>query len=76
MMPKLLVIFLLQGPAEFEVASKLDLVYMNFHKGIENCATLIDQVREEIATFDDENNQWVLKTKGIHGSQFIGGMCE
>ena len=76
MMPKLLVIFLLQGQAEFEVASKLNLVYMNFPEGIENCATLIGKVREEIATFNDENNQWVLKTKGIHGGQFIGGMCE
>jgi len=75
-MPKLLIIFLLQGEAEFKVASKLDLVYMNFPKGIKNCATLIGKVREEIATFNDENNQWVLKTKGIHGSQFIGGMCE
>ena len=75
-MSKLLVIFLLQGQAEFEVASNLNLVYMNFPKDIENCATLINQVREEIATFDDENNRWVLKTKGIHGGQFIGGMCE
>ena len=46
---------------------------MNFPKGIENCATLIDQVREEIATFDEQNNQWILKTKGIHSGQFVGG---
>ena len=75
-MSKLLVIFLLQGEAEFKTTSNLNLVYMNFPKGIENCATLIGQVREEIATFDDKNNKWVLKTKGIHSGQFIGGMCE
>ena len=75
-MSKLLVIFLLQGEAEFKTTSNLDLVYMSFPKGIENCATLINQVREEIATFDDQNNQWILKTKGIHNGQFIGGMCE
>ena len=74
-MSKLLVIFLLQGEAEFKTTSKLDLVYMNFPKGIENCATLINQVREEIATFDDQNNQWILKTKGVHNGQFVGGMC-
>ena len=75
-MAKFLIIFLLQGQAEFKLASNLNLVYMNFPKGIENCATLIDKTREDIATFDDQNNQWLLKTKGIHRSQFIGGMCE
>jgi hypothetical protein len=33
---------------------------------------LIDDVRENIATYNNETNKWLLKD----GRQFIGGMCE
>tara|TARA_R110000787_G_scaffold7259_1_gene24892 strand:- start:99 stop:230 length:132 start_codon:yes stop_codon:yes gene_type:complete len=41
-------------------------------KKINNCFKAIDDVRENIATYNDETNQWLIKD----GSQFIGGMCK
>ena len=62
---------LLSSQAEFTVSSKLDLIYLPLPKQI-NCFQAIDDVRENIATYNKETNQWLLK----NGSQFIGGMCE
>ena len=68
---KTLIIMLLSSQAEFTVSSKLDLIYLPLPKQI-NCFQAIDDVRENIATYNKETNQWLLK----NGSQFIGGMCE
>jgi hypothetical protein len=66
-----LIIMLLSSQAEFTVSSKLDLIYLTLPKEINNCFQAIDDVRENIATYNKETNQWLLK----NGSQFIGGMC-
>ena len=66
-----LIIMLLSSQAEFTVSSKLDLIYLTLPKEINNCFQVIDDVRENIATYNKETNQWLLKD----GSQFIGGMC-
>ena len=68
---KTLIIMLLSSQAEFTVSSKLDLIYLTLPKEINNCFQAIDDVRENIATYNKETNQWLLK----NGSQFIGGMC-
>jgi hypothetical protein len=62
---------LLSSQAEFTVSSKLDLIYLPLPQQ-KNCFQAIDDVRENIATYNDKTNQWLLKD----GSQFIGGMCE
>ena len=67
-----LIIMLLSSQAEFTVSSKLDLIYLTLPKEINNCFQAIDDIRENIATYNKETNQWLLK----NGSQFIGGMCE
>ena len=68
---KTLIIMLLSSQAEFTVSSKLDLIYLPLPQQ-KNCFQAIDDVRENIATYNDKTNQWLLKD----GSQFIGGMCE
>ena len=65
-----LVIILLSSQAEFTVSSKLNLMYLPLPQQ-KNCFQAIDDVRENIATYNDKTNQWLLKD----GSQFIGGMC-
>jgi hypothetical protein len=67
-----LIIMLLSSQAEFTVSSKLDFIYLTLPKEINNCFQAIDDIRENIATYNKETNQWLLK----NGSQFIGGMCE
>ena len=67
-----LIIMLLSSQAEFTVSSKLDLIYLTLPKEIINCFQAIDDIRENIAIYNNETNQWLLKD----GSQFIGGMCE
>jgi hypothetical protein len=67
---KTLILILLSSQAEFTVSSKLDLVYLPLPQQ-KNCFQAIDDVRENIATYNDKTNQWLLKD----GSQFIGGMC-
>ena len=37
-----------------------------------DCFEAIDNVREDIAIYDDKSNKWLLKD----GTQFIGGFCE
>ena len=70
MMTKL-VIILLSSQAEFTVSSKLNLMYLPLPKQID-CFEAIDNVREDIAIYDDKSNKWLLKD----GTQFIGGFCE
>jgi len=70
MMSKLIII-LLSSQAEFTVSSKLNLMYLPLPKQ-KNCFQAIDDVRDNIATYDNKSNRWLLKD----GSQFIGGMCE
>ena len=70
MMNKLIII-LLSSQAEFTVSSKLNLMYLPLPKQ-KNCFQAIDDVREDIATYDDQSNKWLLKD----GTQFIGGFCE
>ncbi len=70
MMSKLIII-LLSSQAEFAISSKLDLMYLTLPKQ-KNCFQAINDVRDDIATYNDETNKWLLKD----GSQFIGGMCE
>ena len=70
MMSKLIII-LLSSQAEFSISSKLDLMYLTLPKQ-KNCFQAINDVRDNIATYDDKSNRWLLKD----GSQFIGGMCE
>jgi hypothetical protein len=67
-----LIIMLLSSQAEFTVSNKLDLIYLTLPKEINNCFQAIDDIKENIATYNEETNQWLLKD----GSQFIGGMCE
>ena len=69
---KTLILILLSSQAEFTVSSKLDLIYINQPNEIINCFQAIDDIRENIAIYNNETNQWLLKD----GSQFIGGMCE
>jgi len=69
---RVLILILLTSQPEFTVSSKLDLIYINQPNEIINCFQLIDNVRDDIATYNDETNKWLLKD----GSQFIGGMCE
>ena len=66
-----LVIILLSSQAEFTVSSKLNLMYLPLPKQ-KNCFQAIDDVREDIAIFDNQSNKWFLK----NGTQFIGGFCE
>ena len=68
---KTLILILLSSQAEFTVSSKLNLIYLTLPKEINNCFQVIDDVRENIATYNDETNKWLLKD----GRQFIGGMC-
>ena len=70
MMSKLIII-LLSSQAEFTVSSKLNLMYLPLPKQ-KNCFQAIDDVREDIAIFDNQSNKWFLKD----GTQFIGGFCE
>tara|TARA_B100000767_G_C19448280_1_gene402906 strand:- start:20 stop:232 length:213 start_codon:yes stop_codon:yes gene_type:complete len=70
MMSKLIII-LLSSQAEFAISSKLDLMYLTLPKQ-KNCFQAIDDVREDIATYDNQSNKWLLK----NGNQFIGGFCE
>ena len=69
---RVLILILLSSQPEFTVSSKLDLIYINQPNEIINCFQLIDDIRENIATYNDETNKWLLKD----GRQFIGGMCE
>ncbi len=69
---RVLILILLSSQPEFTISSKLDLIYINQPNEIINCFQLIDNVRDDIATYNDETNKWLLKD----GSQFIGGMCE
>jgi len=66
-----LIIILLSSQAEFAISSKLDLMYLTLPKQ-KNCFQAINDVRDDIATYDDKSNRWLLKD----GTQFIGGMCE
>ena len=66
-----LVIILLSSQAEFTISSKLNLMYLPLSKQ-KNCFQAIDDVREDIAIFDNQSNKWFLKD----GTQFIGGFCE
>jgi len=70
MMSKLIII-LLSSQAEFTVSSKLNFMYLPLPKQ-KNCFQAIDDVREDIAIYDDQSNKWLLK----NGNQFIGGFCE
>jgi len=66
-----LVIILLSSQAEFTISSKLNLMYLPLSKQ-KNCFQAIDDVREDIAIYNDKSNKWLLKD----GTQFIGGFCE
>jgi dynactin complex subunit len=68
---KTLIIMLLSSQAEFTVSSKLNLMYLPLPQQ-KDCFEAIDDVREDIAIFDEESNKWLLK----NGTQFIGGFCE
>ena len=70
MMSKLIII-LLSSQAEFTVSSKLNLMYLPLPQQ-KDCFEAIDDVREDIAIYDDKSNKWLLKD----GTQFIGGFCE
>ena len=70
MMTKL-VIILLSSQAEFTVSSKLNLMYLPLPQQ-KDCFEAIDNVREDIAIYDNKSNKWLLKD----GTQFIGGFCE
>ena len=69
---RVLILILLSSQSQFTISTKLDLVYIDQPNQISNCFQLIDDVRENIATYNDETNKWLLKD----GRQFIGGMCE
>jgi hypothetical protein len=69
---RVLILILLSSQTQFTISSKLDLIYINQPNKIINCFQLIDDVRENIATYNNETNKWLLKD----GRQFIGGMCE
>ena len=66
-----IIIILLSSQAEFTVSSKLNLMYLTLPKQ-KNCFQAIDDVRGDIATYDNQSNKWLLK----NGNQFIGGFCE
>ena len=66
-----LVIILLSSQAEFTISSKLNLMYLPLPQQ-KDCFEAIDNVREDIAIYDDKSNKWLLKD----GTQFIGGFCE
>ena len=70
MMTKL-VIILLSSQAEFTISSKLNLMYLPLPQQ-KDCFEAIDDVRKNIAIYDDKSNKWLLKD----GTQFIGGFCE
>ena len=70
MMTKLGII-LLSSQAEFKVSSNLNLMYLQLPKQ-KDCFKAIDNVRDDIAIYDDKLNKWLLKD----GNQFIGGLCE
>jgi|TARA_R110000796_G_scaffold78629_2_gene175297 hypothetical protein len=67
-----LILIILTSQTDFTVSSKLNLIYINQPNEIINCFQLIDDVRENIATYNNKTNQWLIKD----GSQFIGGMCK
>jgi len=69
---RILILILLSSQSQFTISTKLDLVYIDQPNKISNCFQLIDDVRENIATYNNETNKWLLKD----GRQFIGGMCE
>jgi len=69
---RVLILILLTSQPQFTISSKLDLIYINQPNEIINCFQLIDDIRENIATYNNETNKWLLKD----GRQFIGGMCE
>ena len=69
---RVLILILLSSQPQFTISSKLDLIYIDQPNEIINCFQLIDDVRENIATYNNETNKWLLKD----GRQFIGGMCE
>ena len=69
---RVLILILLSSQTQFTISSKLDLIYINQPNEIINCFQLIDDVRENIATYNNKTNQWLIKD----GSQFIGGMCK
>ena len=69
---RVLILILLSSQSQFTISTKLDLVYIDQPNQISNCFQLIDDVRENIATYNKETNKWLLKD----GRQFIGGMCE
>jgi hypothetical protein len=69
---RVLILILLSSQSQFTISTKLDLVYIDQPNQISNCFQLIDDVRENIATYNNETNKWLLKD----GRQFIGGMCE
>jgi hypothetical protein len=69
---RVLILILLSSQTQFTISTKLDLVYIDQPNQISNCFQLIDDVRENIATYNNETNKWLLKD----GRQFIGGMCE
>ena len=68
---KTLIIMLLSSQAEFTISSKLNLMYLPLPQQ-KDCFEAIDNVREDIAIYDDKSNKWLLKD----GTQFIGGFCE
>ena len=68
---KTLIIMLLSSQAEFTISSKLNLMYLPLPQQ-KDCFEAIDDVREDIAIFDEKSNKWLLK----NGTQFIGGFCE
>ena len=69
---RVLILILLSSQSQFTISTKLDLVYIDQPNQISNCFQLIDDVRENIATYNNETKKWLLKD----GRQFIGGMCE
>ena len=68
---KTLIIMLLSSQAEFTISSKLNLMYLPLPQQ-KDCFEAIDNVREDIAIYDDKSNKWLLK----EGNQFIGRFCE
>ena len=69
---RVLILILLSSQPQFTISSKLDLIYLTLPNEISNCFQAIDDVRDDIATYDDKSNRWLLKD----GTQFIGGMCK
>jgi len=69
---RVLILILLSSQSQFTISTKLDLIHINQPNQISNCFQLIDDVRENIATYNNETKKWLLKD----GRQFIGGICE